>query len=452
MPRKSRAKDVRPRLERAAGSLHLRLGTEPDAPALTIEPGRYKRAADLAQRNGSVMSFRDAWTYKVRSQRGAGSYIVEDKAGLWTCDCPDWAALRPCVHILAILLQRGELPYPDAEEEPKPLEGAGFDWAAYRKAELAMPQVLPRLAFRLFEMLPQPPPRYGPGRPPVPQTDALLSALLWAANQKNMRREQDTRDRLLAEGLLSRHVACNVVSRTLTDEATMPLLEMALKLTREPFAAIDPDASPVTLAVVGDTFAIDSTGFTPSRRGHYNHEKHGPEAPIPWLKCHLMISTKARLITAARITANTGRGTGDSSQFRPLLEETAVKFPVGVVVGDGAYASRTNVALVRDLGAQPLFRPRDTSITKQHGAGGWADMIAFFTIHRAQFDALYHRRSLVESVNSAVKRRFGETLRSRTVTSRTNELLCKLVSYNLTVLVQHVHYLHAEEEWLDRIF
>ena len=453
MPRKRAAKEKPPperRLSRGArGTMHLNLGGDPDAPSLTIEPGRLKRAMELEARKDAVMQFRDAWTYKVRSQRGAGSYIVEEKSGLWTCDCPDWAPLRPCVHVLCVLLRRKEVPYSD-EEEAAEREASGFDSAAYRKAELSMARHLPRLAFRLFEMLPQPPLRIGPGRPPLSQTDGLLSAFLWATSSKNMRREQEARDRLVAEGLLSRRVACNSVSRALTAPETTQLLEEALRLTREPFASVDPDTSPLNV-VVGDTFAVDSTGFTPSRRGHYNHEKHGPDQPIPWLKCHLMISTKARLITSARITANVGEGTGDTSQFAPLLAETGATFPVGVVVGDGAYANRKNVAAVRDLGAEPYFPVRDDVIMHQKGSPGWGDMVAFFRVHRTEFDAIYHRRSLVESVNSAIKRRFGEPLRSRTPTSRRNELLCKLVAYNLTVLIQNLHYLHVEDEWLEKI-
>lgn len=436
----------------ASPTRHLRVDpSDPGSPEMTIEAGRFKRALVLAQERGNVMKVRDD-LFKVRSQRSGGSYLVERKAGLWFCDCADASPLRPCVHVLTVFLRLGILDHPDEEPEeaPKPAKD-DFDWAAYNKAEDALPRILPRLAWRLFDMLPQPPPRYGPGRPSVPQTDSLLCALLWATNQKNMRREQETRDRLYSDGLLTRHVAGNDVSKTLVDAKTTPLLKEALLRSREPFAAVDPDASPFTLSVIGDTFAVDSTGFTPSRRGHYNHEKHGPDKPIPWLKAHLMISTKAHLVTAATITASTGAGTGDTSQFAPLLTQTSEAFPVGVVVGDGAYANRKNVALVRDLDAQPLFPPRDDAITQQRGSPGWGDMVAFFRMNRPQFDAIYHRRSLVESVNSAIKRRFGETLRSRTETSRRNELLCKLVAYNLVVLVQNLHFLHAEEEWMDRI-
>lgn len=78
-------------------------------------------------------------------------------------------------------------------------------------------------------------------------------------------------------------------------------------------------------------------------------------------------------------------------------------------------------------------------------------MIAFFTVHRTEFDAFYRSRIQVGSVNSAIKRRFGESLRSRTPTSRRNELLCRLIAYNLVVLIRQVHLLHAEQEWLDRV-
>lgn len=461
-----KAKDARPRVALPRPSLsrvtHLRLHPDPEAPELTIEPGRLKRAMTLAQQAGAVEPFHNAWTYKVRSQRGGGYYHVEERAGLWECDCPDASLVRPCVHVLSVLLTRRILPYPDEEtEEGEEREGGSMDHAAIRKAELAITTQLPRLAFRLFEMLPQPPLRYGPGRPPLSQTDGLLCALLWATNGRNMRREQETRDRLVGEGILSRHVACNSVSRVLTDEKTTELLEDALRRTREPFTALDPDASPMTLSAVGDTFAVDSTGFTPSRQGHYASERErqrekrgrsdGAAEPLPWLKAHLMVSTRAHLITSARITSSTGKGTGDPSLFAPLMDETAAAFPVGVVVGDPAYTNRAVVEQVVKHGGTPIFKPKSNMKPQQHGVSGWGDMIAFFTVHRQEFDALYHRRVQVESVNSAIKRRFGESLRSRTPVSRRNELLCRLIAYNLVVLIQQIHLLHAEDGWLWRV-
>jgi hypothetical protein len=44
----------------------------------------------------------------------------------------------------------------------------------------------------------------------------------------------------------------------------------------------------------------------------------------------------------------------------------------------------------------------------------------------------------VESVFSALKRKFGENVRSRTQVAQVNEILCKLIAYNLTVVVHEM--------------
>lgn len=446
------------RRDLGARVVHATLGSDEEAPEIVIEPERYRRALKTARTKGQIMREGKIERFKVKSQSGGGSYTVEEEGRVWTCTCPDASQTRPCKHALAILLHLAILPYPlEAPPAPKPpastaREPEPTDWNAYLKAEKSLGENLPRLARRLFSLLPEPPASQI-GRPRIPQADSLLCALLWSINQKNARVEQATRDRLFEEGLISRRVSGCEVSRTLMDKRTTQLLEEALKLSREPFASVDPDASPFTLQVTGDTFAVDSTGFTPSRRGRWNTEKHGGSAagPIPWLKAHLMISTKTHLITSARITGNTGEGSGDSKQFAPLLKETAGAFPVGYVVGDGSYAFKDAVNLVRHVGGEPFFPMREDANPKGGGGRAWGDLIAFFRTQRPAFDAIYHRRSVIESVNSAIKRRFGESLRSRTQTSRVNELLCKLVAHNLVVIVQQVHFLGAEDDWLDRI-
>ena len=43
----------------------------------------------------------------------------------------------------------------------------------------------------------------------------------------------------------------------------------------------------------------------------------------------------------------------------------------------------------------------------------------------------YHKRSNVESTNAAIKRKFGETLKSKNQIAQVNELLAKIIAYNL---------------------
>lgn len=50
----------------------------------------------------------------------------------------------------------------------------------------------------------------------------------------------------------------------------------------------------------------------------------------------------------------------------------------------------------------------------------------------------YHRRSCVEAVFSAIKRKFGSAVRSIAATARINEVLAKVLLHNLTCIVHAV--------------
>lgn len=47
-------------------------------------------------------------------------------------------------------------------------------------------------------------------------------------------------------------------------------------------------------------------------------------------------------------------------------------------------------------------------------------------------------RSNVESTFSAVKRKFGDSLKAKTTAAQKNELLCKLIAYNISVLIHEM--------------
>src|SRR5205823_11038310 len=72
--------------------------------------------------------------------------------------------------------------------------------------------------------------------------------------------------------------------------------------------------------------------------------------------------------------------------------------------------------------------------------GLFGKMFHFFQYRRDEFLKHYHKRSNVESTFSAVKRKFGDSLRSKTRPAMVNEVLLKLLCFNLTVLI------HEQEE------
>jgi transposase len=68
----------------------------------------------------------------------------------------------------------------------------------------------------------------------------------------------------------------------------------------------------------------------------------------------------------------------------------------------------------------------------------WMKAYHLFQANRAEFDRNYHRRSNVESVFSAIKRKFGENIRSKNRVAQLNEVRCKLIAYNLTVVAHEM--------------
>jgi hypothetical protein len=57
---------------------------------------------------------------------------------------------------------------------------------------------------------------------------------------------------------------------------------------------------------------------------------------------------------------------------------------------------------------------------------------------------LYHKRSNVESVFSMIKRKHGESVRSKSKTGQINEAFCKILCHNLCVLIQSMYELGLE--------
>ena len=69
----------------------------------------------------------------------------------------------------------------------------------------------------------------------------------------------------------------------------------------------------------------------------------------------------------------------------------------------------------------------------------WKKAYHYFQLHRDEFDARYHKRSNVETTFGAIKAKFGENLKSKKWVAQGNELFCKILAYNITVLIAQMY-------------
>ncbi len=117
------------------------------------------------------------------------------------------------------------------------------------------------------------------------------------------------------------------------------------------------------------------------------------------------------------------------------------------VSADKGYLGADNMLATLQHGAIPYI-PFKTNSVAQSGYGPksevWTRMYHFYSLHRAEFLQHYHKRCNIETTFHMIKVKFGQRLRSETLTAQINEALCKVLCHNLCVVIQSVHELGIE--------
>lgn len=89
------------------------------------------------------------------------------------------------------------------------------------------------------------------------------------------------------------------------------------------------------------------------------------------------------------------------------------------------------------------------SNSQSQGSAAWRRMWGLFMYRQPEFRQHYHLRSNVESTFSAMKRKFGPSVRSKNQTAQINEVLCKALCFNLSMLVHAMFELGIEPTFLE---
>jgi len=76
-------------------------------------------------------------------------------------------------------------------------------------------------------------------------------------------------------------------------------------------------------------------------------------------------------------------------------------------------------------------------------------MFHYFQLNQEDFLMHYHNRSNVETTFHAIKAKLGDCLKSKCYVSQANETLCKLIAYNITVLISAMFELKIEPNLLS---
>jgi transposase len=371
----------------------------------------------------------------VPSQSGKGKYTVCPDAAHPHCSCPDHEERGcECKHIYAVrfVIQR-ELFDDGSVIETRQLTLTEKrttypqNWPAYNAAQTTEKHRFQIMLRDLCQSIPEPPPSPVGGRPSVPLRDALFSACFKVYSTVSGRRFTCDLQDACAKGHISRAPSFTKIARVLEAQETFDVLKAMVVRSAVPLKAVETN------------FACDSSGFSGCRYDRWFEQKWGSptkKTMRSWVKTHIMCGVKTNVVTAVEIL---GQHTNDGTQLPNLVATTAEQFTVNEVSADLAYSSHDNLLNVALAGGKALIPFKSNA---SHTQGGlWSKMLAHFHIHREEFLSRYHQRSNVESTFSMIKRKFGDSVRSKTDVAMKNEVLAKLVCHNICCVNQEAHEL-----------
>jgi transposase len=176
----------------------------------------------------------------------------------------------------------------------------------------------------------------------------------------------------------------------------------------------------------GMNIAVDSTGFRTGNSSIWYDIRIGRRSTKrDCIKLHICMDVDTGIIHWFTITPSTRH---DSPEFNALLNHLP---QLGKVYGDKGYSSRKNCQIVADKQGTPYLLFRNESTNKAKGKPAWIISIRTYKKNTEQWLDIYHTRSIVESVFSSIKRRWGSFLRSRQKWMQKKELSLKVLSYNI---------------------
>ena len=70
-------------------------------------------------------------------------------------------------------------------------------------------------------------------------------------------------------------------------------------------------------------------------------------------------------------------------------------------------------------------------------------------IHQKPIQRMFTNKNIIQTTSSAIKNKFGEIIKSKDRVAQVNELLCKIVAYNITVLIHEMIQLNGTSEFLS---
>jgi DNA-directed RNA polymerase subunit RPC12/RpoP len=162
--------------------------------------------------------------------------------------------------------------------------------------------------------------------------------------------------------------------------------------------------------------AMDATGVgTCQLNGAWLEFKHGKEEHKSirnWVKLNGLIDTATNLFLSADVTIGTA---GDSPYLAPLVQLASKDFRITTVTADKGYSGRKNFEIIKGVETLPIMTFKSNATGNKRGSMIWSKCFQYYKEHPQEYLQIYHQRSKIEAVFGALKKRFGETVLTKSL-------------------------------------
>lgn len=375
----------------------------------------------------------------VPSQSGNGKYTVSPDEQSPYCSCPDHETRGVnCKHIYAVrMVMKREQSADGSETITESItittkrKTYPQQWKEYNAAQVNEKRHFQELLADLCRGVEEPV-QVGKGQRAIPRRDAIFSAVFKVYSTVSARRFMTDLTESHANGFIGKCPSYNSIFNFLDNPDLTPVLTDLIIKASIPLQSLETD------------FAVDSSGFSASKFVRWFDHKYGKiREEHDWVKAHIACGVKTHIVTAVEIHE---RNTNDSPLLPSLLATTAENFSVKELSADKQYASQVNFEAIASHGADAFIKFRAGTTGSIGGLFGKA--FHFMNLYREEFLQSYHKRSNVESAFSMIKRKFGDSIRSKTAVSMKNEVLCKILCHNICCLISAMYELGIEPKLL----
>ena len=202
------------------------------------------------------------------------------------------------------------------------------------------------------------------------------------------------------------------------------LIKFVKRLSEEFWNELLKLSSNLTFCEIG---AIDSTGLSRSNASSYFVKRIDRDVKT---QCHLQLSlyvaVKERKILSARLRA---KPVHDNKEVPYLLKKSPCIAEINIM--DKAYDSNKTHEIFRNKGKYSIIPAR-----KGCKKGKYRKEMRDHINHQQ-----YWQRNIIESINSAIKRIYGETLHGKHITTQRAETYSRLILYNIITLYHRLFHL-----------